>query len=272
MSTPTITSPKNARVQAAVKLRRRKHRANQHRTLVDGIREIRRAFQGGAQLAELFVCPPLCGTEESERLCEQASRMSAPIYEVTTAVFEKLTFGDRAEGVVAVIDSPSHTLSEIALPHQPLVAVVEAVEKPGNLGAVIRSADSAGISAVIAADAQTDLHNPGTIRASLGTVFTMPVAAAASGDVLAWLRNNNLAICAARVAEGPVYTEIDWRRPTAIVLGTETSGLSETWHASDITPVQLPMCGAADSLNVAATAAVLFYEALRQRGQKVLGC
>lgn len=271
MSTPTITSPKNTRVQAAVKLRRRKHRANQQRTLVDGIREIRRAFQGGARLAELFVCPPLCGTEESEQLCEQAIRMSAPIYEVTTAVFEKLAFGDRAEGVVAVIDSPGHTLSEIVLPHQPLVAVVEAVEKPGNLGAVIRSADSAGISAVIAADAQTDLHNPGTIRASLGTVFTMPVAAAASSDVLAWLRNNNLAICAARVAEGPVYTEIDWTRPTAIVLGRETSGLGETWHAADITPVQLPMCGTADSLNVAATAAVLFYEALRQRGQ-VLDC
>lgn len=265
MPTLTITSPKNARVQSAIKLRRRKHRTSQHRTLVDGIREIQRAIDSGASLAELFVCPSLCTTEASERLLEQSAGLSAPVSEVTPAVFEKLAFGERSEGAVAVINSPSHTLSEIALTEPPLIAVLESIEKPGNLGAVIRSADGAGVSAVIAADANTDLHNPGTIRASLGTVFTTQVAAASSADVLAWLRANQIAICAARVGECPVYTDIDWTRPTAIILGAEDSGLSDTWQAADVTPIQLPMHGAADSLNVSAAATVLFYEALRQR-------
>jgi len=147
----------------------------------------------------------------------------------------------------------------------PLVAVLEGVEKPGNVGAVLRSADAAGVSAVILADPRTDLYNPNAIRASLGTIFTMPVCEAAGGDVLARLREHKYSILAARVDGAVPYTEVDYRRPTAIVLGSEAEGLSPIWSGDDIRAVRLPMRGAADSLNVSVTAAVLFYEALRQR-------
>jgi TrmH family RNA methyltransferase len=145
------------------------------------------------------------------------------------------------------------------------VAVLEGVEKPGNVGAVLRSADAAGVSAVILADPRTDLYNPNAIRASLGTIFTMPVCEAASGDVLARLREHECMILAARVDGAVPYTEVDYRRPTAIVLGSEAAGLSPIWTGDDIRAVRLPMRGVADSLNVSVTAAVLFYEALRQR-------
>jgi TrmH family RNA methyltransferase len=143
--------------------------------------------------------------------------------------------------------------------------VLESVEKPGNLGAVLRSADGAGLDALIAADLRTDLYNPNAIRASLGTIFTLPVAVADSRETLDWLRGRGLAIVAARVDGSVPYTEVDYRRPTAIVFGSEAEGLSEAWRAPDVTAVRLPMLGAADSLNVSAAAAVLFYEARRQR-------
>src|SRR5262249_24554052 len=154
-------------------------------------------------------------------------------------------------------------LAALKLPERPLVCVLEACEKPGNLGAVLRSADGAGLSAVIVADSRTDLFNPNTIRASLGTIFTVPVAAASAADVLAWLRERRMTIVAARVDAARDYTGVDFSGPTAIVLGSEADGLTEAWRAPDITPVRLPMHGVADSLNVSATAAILFYEALR---------
>jgi TrmH family RNA methyltransferase len=147
----------------------------------------------------------------------------------------------------------------------PLIAVLEGVEKPGNVGAVLRSADAAGVSAVILADGRTDLYNPNAIRASSGTIFSMPVCEATSSDVLAWLRERGFRIAAARVDGSVPYTKVDYRGPTAIVLGSEATGLSPIWSGNDIQAVRLPMLGAADSLNVSVTAAVLFYEALRQR-------
>ena len=143
--------------------------------------------------------------------------------------------------------------------------MLEGVEKPGNVGAVLRSADAAGVSAVIVADGRTDLFNPNAIRASLGTIFTMQVCEAASGEVLAWLRGKRFQIIAARVDGSVGYMKVDYRRPTAIVLGGEAAGISPIWSGDDVTAVHLPMRGAADSLNVSVTAAVLFYEALRQR-------
>ena len=200
-------------------------------------------------------------------------------------MFEKLAFGQRAEGVLGVAEMPRPTLSLLdikprpvvapsdagwggsstAAPTASLVAVLEGVEKPGNLGAVLRSADAAGVSAVIVADGRTDLYNPNAIRASLGTIFTLPICEATSAEALAWLRERNLKIVASRVDGAVRYTEIDYRGPTAIVLGSEAAGLSSIWAAPDIVAVRLPMLGAADSLNVSVTAAVLFYEALRQR-------
>ncbi len=265
MPSPIITSAKNSRVAAAAKLRRRKHRDRQGRTIVDGAREVARALDSGVDVAEIFCCPRLCATAESKRLLERITSRPTDAYEVAESVFEKLAFGDRAEGIVAVIATPPTSLERLDLPAQPLVAVLESLEKPGNLGAVIRSADGANVSAVIAAEDQTDLYNPNTIRASLGTIFHTPVAAAPADEVLAWLRQRQLTIYAARVGDGELYTNADLTCPAAIVLGAEATGLSNVWQGEGITTIRLPMCGAGDSLNVSAAAAVLFYEALRQR-------
>jgi TrmH family RNA methyltransferase len=281
-----ITSFQNPHVKDAVRLRDRRHREKQGRILIDGARELGRAIAAGVKLREAFVCEPLCQSDESRRLLATLSGSGADVLHVSQPVFEKLAFGRRAEGVLGVAETPRPTLQTLsaiansrgltapgransrrltAAGGAPLVAVLEGVEKPGNVGAVIRTADAAGLSAVILADPRTDLYNPNAIRASLGTIFTLPVCEAASGQARDWLRQNGIQIVAARVDAALAYTEVDFRGPTAIVLGSEAAGLSPIWTGDDVAAVRLPMLGAADSLNVSATAAVLFYEALRQR-------
>ena len=157
------------------------------------------------------------------------------------------------------------TLADLVLPPAPLVAVLEAVEKPGNVGAVLRSADATGVSAVIVTDPATDLYNPNCIRASLGTVFSVPVCTATAQQALDWLRAQALTVYAARLDNAADYRQVRLAQRAAVVLGSEVAGLSQSWRAPDIRGLKLPMLGVADSLNISATAAVLFYEALRQR-------
>jgi TrmH family RNA methyltransferase len=263
-----ITSLQNLHVKNAVKLRDRRHREKQGRILIDGVRELGRAIAAGVPLAEVFVCEPLCRSEEARQLLSMVPTTGAVVYSVAEPVFGRLAFGERAEGVLGVAAMPEATLDRLRLPGLPLVAVLEGVEKPGNVGAVLRSADGAGVSALIVAQPQTDLYNPNAIRASLGTIFSVPVASATAADTLSWLQRHGLAIFAARVDGSILYTEADFRGPTAIVLGGEAQGLSAAWSGADVTAVGLPMRGAADSLNVSAAAAVLFYEALRQRDER----
>jgi TrmH family RNA methyltransferase len=261
----TITSVRNPRVQAAAALRERRERVRQKQILIDGVRELRRAFDAGVKLIEVFYAPEDAPDAATTELRKCLTAANVPVISVVPHVFERLAYGERTSGLVGVAEMPLAALEKLRLPERPLVAVVEGCEKPGNLGAVLRSADAAGLSAVIVADGGTDLFNPNVIRASLGTVFTLPVAVAQSSDVLQFLRANNLAMIAARVDGKRDYTQVDYRAPTAIILGSEAHGLSATWHAADVTAVRLPMLGVADSLNLSATAAVLFYETLRQR-------
>jgi TrmH family RNA methyltransferase len=261
-----ITSRQNPLVKDAVRLRDRRHREKQGRIVIDGARELGRAIRAGVRLHQVFVCEALCQSEDARRVLELLGDTQAEVIDVTGPVFEKLAFGERTEGVLGVAETPAASLERLTLPEYPLVAVLERVEKPGNVGAVLRSADGAGVSALIVADGGTDLYNPNTIRASLGTIFTVPVAAATTGETLAWLREHGLAIFATQIDGSALYTETDFRGPAAIVLGSEAAGLSAAWSADDITPIRLPMFGVADSLNVSVAAAVLFYEALRQRG------
>ena len=263
-----ITSLQNQRVKDAVRLRDGRHRQRQGRILIDGARELTRAIESGIRLLEVFTCEPLATSDECRRVAEMLPDSGAELLPVSRPVFEKLAFGSRAEGVLGVGETPDASLSKLTLPDRPLVVVLEGVEKPGNVGAVVRSADAAGASAVVVADGRTDLYNPNAIRASLGTIFTMPVAAATSEETLAWLADNQLAIYAARVDGSLDYTEADLRRPAAVVLGSEAAGLSDTWSTPQVTSIRLPMRGSADSLNVSTTAAVLLYEALRQRGRR----
>lgn len=261
-----ITSLQNPRVKDAVRLRDRRHREKQRRILIDGVRELARAIRAGVRMTEVFVCEELCSGDEARSLLDMLPDCHAETFRITRQVFEKLAFGQRAEGVLGVAEMPRPTLADLRLPENPLVAVLEGIEKPGNVGAVLRSADAAGVSALIVADARTDLYNPNAIRASLGTIFTMPVCTATTEETLAWLSRHGLAIHAARVDGSAPYTDADFRSPAAIVLGSEAEGLSDAWRAGHIRAVRLPMLGAADSLNVSVAAAVLFYEARRQRG------
>jgi TrmH family RNA methyltransferase len=260
-----ISSQQNPRVKEAVKLRDGRERRRLKRFRIDGARELRRAIELGLELAEVFICPALCRSDDCRWVLESLTRLPVPQLQVTPAVFAKLAFGDREEGIVAVANSPERSLDELKLPRTPLVAVLEGVEKPGNVGAVLRSADAAGLDALVVADGGTDLYNPNTIRASIGTIFTVPVCAAPAAAVRAWLAARKVPIFAARVDAGVNYTDVDLSGPTALLLGSEATGLSGVWNPPGVTPIRLPMHGIADSLNVAAAAAVLFYEAIRQR-------
>ncbi|MBN2025021.1 MAG: RNA methyltransferase [Pirellulales bacterium] len=260
-----ITSVQNPRIKAAVRLRDGRHRAKQGRFLIDGLREIHRAVEADVDLCEVYVCPARCTRRQQMEIAGLVGDVDGPFFEVAPEVFDKLAFGDRAEGIVAVAERPDWRLEDCALSAAPLVAVIEGIEKPGNIGAVVRSADAAGLDAVILADCRTDLVNPNAIRASLGTVLSFPAFEATTEEALAWLGQNKLPIYAARVDGAVPYDEVDFRPGGAIVLGSEAGGLSAAWSGAAVTPIRLPMLGRADSLNISATAAVLFYETLRQR-------
>ena len=216
-------------------------------------------------LREAFVAPEYCADQECRALLERLHEESVPVSEVGRDAFAKLAYGDRLDGVVALAETPQRRLEDLELTPGPLIAVVEGVEKPGNLGAILRTADGAGVNAVIIAESATDLFNPNIIRASLGAVFAVPVSVASSGEVLAWLRDREIAIIAARVDGSVDYTDADYTGAVAIALGSEARGLSDAWGVLARASVRVPMLGVGDSLNVSATAAVLFYEALRQR-------
>jgi TrmH family RNA methyltransferase len=260
-----ITSTANPRLKAAARLRGRRERDKTGLTLIDGVRETLRALAGGATLHEVFVERDVLSGQEASALLERLNEESIPVVELGRDAFEKLAYGDRLDGVVAVAETPPRTLDELVLPVEPLIGVVEGVEKPGNLGAILRSADGAGVSAIVVAESATDLFNPNIIRASIGTVFALPVAVVSSGDLLEWLQKRHIDIIAARVDGSVDYTDADYSGAVAIALGSEARGLSDPWGELARASVRLPMLGVADSLNVSATAAVLFYEALRQR-------
>ncbi len=262
-----ITSLQNPRIKDAVRLRDGKHRRLQRRILIDGARELARAIAAGVRMREVFVCDELCEGRDVQAALALLPGCGGKVLHVGANVFEKLAFGHRSEGLLGVAETPNISLDGLTLPDNPLVAVLEGVEKPGNIGAVLRSADGAGVSAVIVADPAADLYNPNAIRASLGTIFTVPVCEAPSAKALAWLLARDMKIVAARVDGAKPYTEVDFRGPTALVLGSEAAGLSSIWLTAEATAVRLPMLGAADSLNISAAAAVLFYEARRQREQ-----
>jgi TrmH family RNA methyltransferase len=269
MDGPRITSRQNPRVKTALELRERRHREARHQFLIDGVREINRALDAEVDIVQAFVCDELVRTDEARRARERLTAFSAEFVPVSPGVFAKLAFGDRADGLVAVATTPNVRLSDIELPSQPLVAVLDSVEKPGNLGAILRSADAAGVDAVVISGRGTDLFNPNTIRASLGTVFRHNVGVVPGDQVVAWLQEREMTIVAARPDAKQTLFEVNLTGPTALVLGSEAQGTSAIWAVSGATSVRLPMLGIADSLNVSATAAVLFYEALRQRTEMV---
>jgi TrmH family RNA methyltransferase len=265
MPSPSLASPSNPRIKAAARLRDRRHRDEAGLTLVDGAREVRRALASGVDVVEAFICEPLLAGEDARVALAALAERGVSTTSTSQPAFAKVAFGDRADGIVAIVRTPELRLDDLRLTTDPLVVVVEGIEKPGNLGAALRSADGAGADALIAASPRTDLMNPNAIRASAGTIFSVPIASAPTREVIEWLRQRQIRIVTTRVDATSLYTDADLTGPLAVAFGSEADGLSDAWHADDITAVRLPMLGIADSLNVSVSAAVVLYEARRQR-------
>jgi TrmH family RNA methyltransferase len=251
-------------VKAAVRLRERREREATGLTILDGAREILRALDAGVRVETAFLAPDLLRSPEAHAVAGRLARRETTV-EVNPVVLAKVAFGDRSDGIVAIVDTPRLGLADLTLPADPLVVVVEGVEKPGNLGAILRSADGAGADAVIVADPLTDAFNPNAIRASLGTIFALPVVTATTAEAIAWLRAASIRPVATIVEASVPYTEADLRGPLAIVLGSEAEGLGAAWRIPEVSAVSIPMAGIADSLNVSVAAAVVLFEAVRQR-------
>jgi TrmH family RNA methyltransferase len=260
-----VSSRHNPRFRGALALRDTRERREQGRLLVDGAREIGRALDAGLVPLEAWVAPDRVRSDEARALLPRLGRSGALLVETTPELLARLAYGERDDGIVAIVRQPSTELGRLQLPDRALVAVVEGVEKPGNLGAIVRSADGAGAAAVIVADPVVDVWNPNAIRASLGTVFSLPLAVCLAGEALAFLRRLGIGIVATRVEATTDYDSIDLTGPVAIVVGSEAAGLGDAWRAADISAVRVPMLGLADSLNASTTAAILLYEARRQR-------
>ncbi len=257
-----ITSTQNSLIKETAALREHKARQETGLTLIDGQRELERALQTGVALARVFYCPKLIGGSLNFKFLKSEG---TECIEVAEHVFAKLAYGQRAEGVIGVARVPPRKLSELKLSANPLIVVIESIEKPGNLGAILRTCDGAGVDALLIGDARTDLYNPNVIRASIGTVFTVAAAADTNENIRAFLKTKGVKTIGTFPNAKDVYTKADLKGPLAIVLGTEDEGLSPFWQRHCDKKVHIPMAGQADSLNVSVTAAILVYEALRQR-------
>ncbi len=260
-----IESPQNARIKATARLRDRRARKQSGMILIDGARELMRAIDGGIEVVEAFVCQDLLISADANACVVRLKNAGADIVHTSAAAYGKLRYGERDDGIVAVARRPTPGLDSLTLREDSMIAVVECVEKPGNLGAILRTADAAGVTAVIASDARGDIYGANAIRASLGAVFTVPLFEATSADAYAWLRAANVSVFVATPDAEASYTSALYTGRFAIVLGAEASGISDVWRGDACRAIGLPMHGKIDSLNVSATAAVLFYEALRQR-------
>ena len=259
-----ITSPANPRIKHLVNLRRRRTREETAVTLVEGCEELTLALSAGVRPQTLYYCPELAGPGAAE-LAGQVAQAGGEIVQVTRPVFEKVAYRQAPDGWLAVVPPVAASLDRLEPGSCPLVLVCDRVEKPGNLGAVLRTADAAGVAAVIAADSVTDWGNPNVIRASKGTVFSVPVAAAPAAEVIRWLDARALTVVATTPDASMLLTEADLTGPVAIAVGSESRGLSAQWLERADLRVRIPMFGHADSLNVAASAAIVTYEAVRQR-------
>lgn len=256
-----ITSLKNPRLKQLISLQKPRERRNRGLFVVEGLREVSLALQAGYRIDTLFICTELFVPDALYPI-EQAIEATVTL---PKDVFSKLVYRESTGGVVAVLHMRHHGLEQLPLDTDPLYLVLEKVEKPGNIGAMLRTADAAGLSGVIICDPATDVYNANVIRSSVGCVFTVPVAVSTNEDTLAWLKQNSIKTCAALLSATKTYHHVDLTRPAAFLLGSESDGLSEFWAENADEQIIIPMHGKIDSMNVSNAAAILVYEALRQR-------
>ena len=256
-----ITSTQNPKIKSLLALEKPRERRKQCLFTVEGVREIQLALNAGYKIGNLFYCVDMVHLKDIESLGLE-ERLLIP---VATEVFEKIAIRESTGGLLAVAEQKTHLLDHIRLSKNPLVLVLESVEKPGNLGAILRTADAAAVDAVIICDPQTDFYNPNVIRSSVGCVFTNQLAACTSEQAIDWLKKNRLPIYCTYLNAAKSYHELDYTKPVAIVLGTEATGLSEIWIRNSTANIIIPMGGKIDSLNVSNAAAIMAFEVRRQR-------
>lgn len=266
-----ITSVQNPRVKQLVRLRDRSERDGTKQFIIEGYRELMRAVDAKYPIDALFICPSLFLGSNEEALILRIAAGKTPIYICSEVVFRKISYRDRPDGLMGIAPQRQLGLKELEKQLKgsqtvPFLVVAEAIEKPGNLGTILRTSDAVGLDGLIVCDKCTDIYNPNVVRASVGTLFTVPVIESDGASTLKWLKQHNIAILAATPSAAKEFTQVDLKQPIAIAVGTEQLGLSQMWMKEADIQVRIPMCGVADSLNVAMATTLLLYEALRQRG------
>ena len=254
----TITSAQNPKIKNLLLLQEKSRaRREQGLFVVEGRRELEHCLEAGYSVRTVFVCPEIAG--------QAGNDVAEQIIEIPESLYRKVAYRESTEGIIAEVEYKEQGLQDLNLPDNPLIMVLEAVEKPGNLGAVLRSADAAGANAVLICDPLTDHYNPNLIRASVGDVFTVPTVACRSEEAIAFLQGRGIQILTAQLQDSSLYYDVDMRRGTALVMGTESTGLTDVWRKAASAHIRIPMLGRLDSLNVSVSAAILLFEAVRQR-------
>lgn len=257
-----ITSVHNDKVKFVAELQQKSSlRRETGLAVVEGRREITHCIESGYEIQSLFLCRPMMDGSSLDVL----NQCDCPCYDVSPDVYARMAYRGSTEGVIAIVKQKLIALDDLSFNSSPLVVVVESVEKPGNLGAVLRSAEAAAVDAMIVCDPKTDLYNPNLIRSSIGGVFRVPCVACTSEQCIHFLKARGIQILTAQLQDSELYYNTDMKRPTAIVMGTESTGLTNVWRDAADAHIRIPMNGALDSLNVSISAAILIFEAVRQR-------
>ena len=261
-----ITSAQNPKIKRLLQLQQKSsERRKAGLFVVEGIREVERCLENGYEIDTIFYLNKPMAENISEII---EKNKGIKLFEVSPTIYEKIAYRSSTEGVIAEVKTKDKTLNDLNLSKNPLVVVLESVEKPGNLGAILRSADAAGADALIVCDPLTDLYNPNLIRNSTGAIFSVPCVACTSEECIKFLKENNIQILTAQLQDSELYYDTDMKRGTAIVMGTEATGLTDIWRKAADAHIRIPMLGITDSLNVSVSAAILLYEAVRQRSLK----
>lgn len=256
-----ISSAQNPKIKLLLQLQQKSSERRKHGLfVVEGQREIEHCMSVGYELYTLFVCPEIAGEASSAAFASQSA-----VVGVSKELYQKVAYRGTTEGMIAEFRTKATSLADLQLPESPLIVVLESVEKPGNLGAILRSADASGVDAVVVCDPLTDLFNPNLIRSSIGGIFTVPTVVCSSDECINFLKTNGIQILTAQLQDSSLYYDTDMKRPTAIVMGTESTGLTQQWRDAADAHIRIPMLGRLDSLNVSVSAAILMFEAVRQR-------
>lgn len=259
-----IISLQNNRIKNIVKLGKAKERKTQGLFILEGARELMFALSASYEVDSVFICPELFSKTDYPEVLSGIENSCK--FEVSEQVFDKIAYREGSDGLLTLMKPKSHTLEDLKIKKNPFIIILEAVEKPGNLGAILRTADAAQVDAVIVCDPLTDIYNPNAIRSGIGCVFTVPVAVCSSQEALTWLKQNQIKALAAELQASEWYQDVDYTTPTAIVMGTEADGLTDFWLNNSDQRIKIPMRGKIDSLNVSVSTAVITFEAMRQRG------